>query len=467
MNGKISLHELQLVIRDSLYIALPDMYWVVAEISEIKENYSGHCYLELVEKLPEDSGIRARAKAVIWSNRYRFLKSYFENMTGESLGAGQKILIRVKIEYHEIYGLSLVINDIDPAFTLGEMAIKRQQILKKLEDEGVITMNKELEFPFIPQRVAVISSSNSAGYTDFIKHLGSNSYGYVFYTTLFETPMQGAETEKGIVTSLDRIASVIENFDVTVIIRGGGSQTDLSWFDNYNIAYYITQFPLPVISGIGHEKDMSVTDIVAYKSLKTPTAVADHLIERMNNAENRLIEISHGIIESTQLIIDRNRQRIDASRIKLFPYARMMIAEFRENLSGILIDMMNTGKEFVMRAGISTISFKSRISSGVKTCLTRNETLVARNRLDLTNHTGNYISNLNTRITGFKNSLIILDPDNVLKRGYTITSMNGKIIKSRDQIGGNDLIDTRFSDGSVKSRVLTDKQLIPGYEQNV
>jgi exodeoxyribonuclease VII large subunit len=272
MNEKLSLTELQLIIKDSLYMALPDMYWVIAEISEIKENYNGHCYLELIEKHPDEISIRSRVKAVIWSNRFRFLKSFFENSTGESLREGLKILIRVKIEYHEIYGLSLVINDIDPAFTLGEMALKRQQILKRLEEEGVLTMNKDLDFPVVPQRVAVISSRNAAGYTDFMKHLTGNSYGYVFYTYLIETPMQGNETEAGVIKALEKIAGNIEEFDLAVIIRGGGSQTDLSWFDNYNIAYYVTQFPLPVITGIGHEKDLSVTDIVAYRSLKTPTA---------------------------------------------------------------------------------------------------------------------------------------------------------------------------------------------------
>lgn len=177
MNEKLSLYELQLIIKDSLYMALPDMYWVIAEISEIKENYAGHCYLELIEKLPDDKNIRARVKAVAWSNRYRFLKSYFENITGESLKEGLKVLIRIKVEYHEVYGLSLIISDIDPAFTIGELAIKRQQILKRLEEDGVLTMNRDLDFPLVPHRVAVISSKNAAGYTDFIDQLTANSFG--------------------------------------------------------------------------------------------------------------------------------------------------------------------------------------------------------------------------------------------------------------------------------------------------
>lgn len=410
MNEKLSLTELQLIIKDSLYLALPDMYWVVAEISEIKENYNGHCYLELVEKHPDEISIRSRVKAVIWSSRYRFIKSFFENSAGESLRDGLKILIRVKIEYHEIYGLSLVINDIDPAFTIGEMALKRQQILKKLEDEGVITMNRDLDFPVVPQRIAVISSANAAGYTDFMKHLKENSFGYVFYTALIETPMQGRETESGLIKALERIASHLDKFDLAVIIRGGGSQTDLSWFDNYNIAYYITQFPLPVITGIGHEKDLSVTDIVAHRSLKTPTAVADYLIECMNHAENHLIDLSNEITDMSIFMLEESKKKIETARLRLIPVA------------------------------------KSQLSSGTTALIRIKEILASSSK--------NRLSNISNRVSGLNNSLKILDPENVLKRGYTITSMNGKILKKCKEIKKDDVVDTKFSDGSVSSKVL-------------
>jgi len=410
MNEKLSLTELQLIIKDSLYLALPDMYWVVAEISEIKENYNGHCYLELVEKHPDEISIRSRVKAVIWSSRYRFIKSFFENSAGESLRDGLKILIRVKIEYHEIYGLSLVINDIDPAFTIGEMALKRQQILKKLEEEGVLTMNKDIDFPVVPQRIAVISSANAAGYTDFMKHLKGNSFGYVFYTALFETPMQGRETESGLIKALDRIASHLDKFDLAVIIRGGGSQTDLSWFDNYNIAYYITQFPLPVITGIGHEKDLSVTDIVAHRSLKTPTAVADFLIDCMNNAENHLVDLSNEITDRSKLMLEKSKKKIETARLRLIPVARAQ--------------------------------------------LSLNGTAIIRKKEILASSSKNRLSIINNQLAGFNNSLKILDPENVLKRGYTITSMKGKILKKSKQLKKDDVLDTKFSDGSLSSKVL-------------
>lgn len=454
MNEKLSLTELQLIIKDSLYMALPDMYWVIAEISEIKENYNGHCYLELVEKHPDENSIRARIRAVIWSSRFRFLKSFFENMTGESLREGLKILVRVKIEYHEIYGLSLVITDIDPAFTIGEMALKRQQILKKLEEEGVLTMNKDLDFPVVPQRIAVISSGNAAGYTDFIKHLKGNIYGYVFYTFLFETPMQGKETETGVIRALDRISAHLEKFDLAVILRGGGSQTDLSWFDNYNIAYYITQFPLPVITGIGHEKDISVTDIVAHRSLKTPTAVADFLIECMNNAENHLAEMSSEISDKSSFILEENKKMIDAYRSKLIPAARIMISEFKEGLTGVLIEMINTGKDYILRAGLSPAKHKSRLLAGVRSHLSVNSSGIAREKQNLVNISKSYLSSINNRVAGLTNSLKLLDPENVLKRGYTITSLNGRIIKKRILLKKDDIIDTRFSDGKLSSRVI-------------
>ncbi len=456
MNEKLSLTELQLIIKDSLYMALPGTYWVIAEISDINENYSGHCYLELVEKHPDEKSLRARVKAVIWSSRYRFLKSFFENTTGESLREGIKVLIRVKIEYHEIYGLSLVITDIDPTFTLGEMALKRQQILKRLEEEGVLTMNKEIEFPVVPQRIAVISSKSAAGYTDFMKHLNANSFGYSFFTALIETPMQGGETEAGVIKGLDNIASRIDKFDAVVIIRGGGSQTDLSWFDNYKIAYYITQFPLPVLTGIGHEKDLSVTDLVAYRALKTPTAVADFLIECMINAENRLNEFSSEIKSNSQAILESSRQRIESFRMKLIPVAKIMISEIKGELSGMIIEMINIGKEYIVRAGLSPANQKSRLVSGARGLLADNDSKLNQKNQNIMSSTGRFFNGTKIKIDALENSLKILDPENVLKRGYTITSLNGKILKSYRELLADDLISTKFSDGSVTSKVVSD-----------
>jgi exodeoxyribonuclease VII large subunit len=454
MDEKLTLTELQLIIRDSLYFALPDMYWVTAEIMEIKENFNGHCYLELVEKNPNEKNVRARVRAIIWSQRFRFLSSFFENTTGESLKEGLKILIRVKIEYHEVYGLSLIITDIDPSYTLGEMAMKRLLIIKRLEDEGIFSMNKETDFPNIPQRIAVISSKNAAGYSDFMNHLNGNSNGYKFNTFLFESVMQGSDTESSIIRSLDRIALNLPLFDIVVIIRGGGSQSDLSWFDNYNIAYYITQFPLPVITGIGHDKDMSVTDMVAYESMKTPTAVADFLIDCMKETENHLMALSNDITGISRTIVEQNKNKLDSFRIKLVPIARLMLAEIKEDLSGKIIETINIGKEYLTKAGLAPANQKSRLVSSVKAYSLEKGTHLNRGRHDLMNFTSVCLKNNKLKVALLGNTLEMVRPENVLKRGYTITSYKGKIIKSSSEISSGEIIDTKFSDGAVSSKVI-------------
>jgi exodeoxyribonuclease VII large subunit len=458
MTEKISLTELQLIIRDSLYMALPDVYWVIAEISEIKENSAGHCYLELIEKQSDEKNVRARIKAIIWSNRYRFLKAFFENITGESLQEGLKILVKTKVEYHELYGLSLIISDIDPAFTIGEMAMKRQLVIKKLEEEGVFSMNKELPFPAFPQRVAVISSKNASGYSDFINQLKNNSFGYSFYTALIETSLQGTETEKSVISALDRIANHVDLFDLVVIIRGGGSQTDLSWFDNYNIAYHVTQFPLPVITGIGHDKDVSVTDMVANRSLKTPTAVADFLVDSVAASENYIVEMSTGIIDGSRIIIEKNRNRIETSGIKLLPLARVMMSEVRDRLSSKIIDILNIGKELIFRASLIPSNQKSLLSANANSYILQKEMLVNRNVQRLSISINNCLSVNSVRLKSLGSTLQLLNPENILQRGYSITSINGIILKNNEQINNDDIIDTQLYKGTIKSRVVEKKE---------
>jgi exodeoxyribonuclease VII large subunit len=276
MNGMMKLSELNGMVRQVLTEAFPTKLWVVAEISELKTQRSGHCYLVLIEKDTFTDKVVAQARATIWSYIYRILKPYFETTTGQVLIEGLKVLVQVTVEFHELYGYSLNIQDIDPTYTLGDLARRKTDIINKLTREGVIDMNKGLDFPLVPQRIAVISSETAAGYQDFTNHLNTNQGGYVFYTKLFSALMQGPQTEVSVIRALERIYEYEDLFDVVVIIRGGGSQFDLSCFDNYNIAFHVAQFPLPVITGIGHEKDNSVVDLVAHTRLKTPTAVAIH-----------------------------------------------------------------------------------------------------------------------------------------------------------------------------------------------
>jgi exodeoxyribonuclease VII large subunit len=453
MDNKLSLTELQLVIKDSLYMALPGMYWVVAEISEIKENNAGHCYIELIEKHPDEINIRAKVRAVIWAKKYSFLKPLFESVTGESLKEGFKVLLKITVEYHEIYGLSLVINDIDPAFTLGEMAVRRQQIIRKLEQDGVFSMNKDISFPILPKRIAVVSSNNAAGYSDFLKHLASNIYGYTFYTALFDASMQGTETERSVVDAFNRISENIEKFDVVVIIRGGGSQTDLSWFDNYNIAYHITQFPLPVLTGIGHEKDITVTDLVAFQSLKTPTATADFIINAVSETENYIISLCNSISELSLTVIRKNREKLDYSRMKLIPLATMKVSEEKKKLSGYMISMINTGKEYLIREEIRPANFRSRLTSGVRAYLMDNEKFLIKNHIDLKSYSSKFIKQSGMQIDALNTNMLLVSPENVLKRGYSVTSLNGNVVKSIKTLKDGDVIETQLFDGNVVSKV--------------
>ena len=293
----LTLLDLQRMVRATLESRFRDPLWISAEISELKVNRSGHCYLNLVEKGATDGAPRAEARAVIWKSAYLPMASMFEAATGATLRAGLRVLVRVVVTYHEIYGFSLQIIDIDPRYTLGEIERRRRETIARLQQDGVWDMNRELELPRPTLRIAIVSSDTAAGYQDFMNELGRNTYR--FQTTLFRSLMQGDAAEESIVAALRDIAQREENFDVVAIIRGGGSTSDLALFDSYLIASYVAQFPLPIFSGIGHDKDVSVVDMVAHTSLKTPTAVATKLVEmadyEMTLVENFATEIAHNV----------------------------------------------------------------------------------------------------------------------------------------------------------------------------
>lgn len=232
--------------------------WIQAELSDVRSNTTGHCYLEFVQKDPRSNNLVAKARGMIWNNIYRLLKPYFEETTGQLFTSGIKVLVKVTVQFHELYGYSLTVLDIDPAYTLGDMARRRREILLQLEEEGVLTLNKELEIPVLPQRIAVVSSATAAGYGDFCHQLQHNSGGFFFYTELFPALMQGNQVEESVLAALDRINARINEFDVVVIIRGGGATSDLSGFDTYLLAAACAQFPLPIITGIGHEREDTV-----------------------------------------------------------------------------------------------------------------------------------------------------------------------------------------------------------------
>ena len=320
-----SLQELTSQVRSSLLECFPETYWVRAETSDVRINASsGHCYLEFVEKNPMTNQLVAKAKASIWAKTFRMLKPYFEMETKQPFTSGIKVLVCVTVEFHELYGFSLNVVDIDPTYTLGDMAKKRLEIINQLKEEGVFTLNKELPLPVLPKRIAVVTSPTAAGYEDFMNQLMHNQAGYPFYVKLFPAWMQGERTETSIIEALERIDEHRELFDVVVIIRGGGATSDLNSFDSYLLAANCAQFPLPIITGIGHERDDTIVDLVAHTRLKTPTAVAAFLIGCMDKAAVDLEELQHSLCENTRNILQEKKRILQmvATRVRccnLFP----------------------------------------------------------------------------------------------------------------------------------------------------
>jgi len=307
-SNAITLSELQQRIKKTLENSLCDSLWITAEINELKTNSSGHCYLELVEKDSENNSLKAKISATIWAYTFRMLKPYFETSTGRSLSANIRVLVKATVQYHSLYGISLNISDIDPAYTVGEIEMQRRKTIAQLQADGVFDMNREIPFPILPKRVAIISSEQAAGYSDFMKHLQENEYGYKFRTQLFSSLVQGFEAAQNIIDNLTLISQHRDAFDVVVIIRGGGSATDLSCFDEYELASHIAQFPLPIITGIGHEKDTSVADMVAHTALKTPTAVADFLINCLQEQDEFIDELRNRLQQCVQQQIQTSKQ---------------------------------------------------------------------------------------------------------------------------------------------------------------
>ena len=407
---KITLTELQGFIRDKIYESLPGSFWVIAEIASLKTQGPGHCYLELTGSDTPGGRVTARARATIWASKYLSLNTFFNASTGIPLRAGITILFRATVEYHELYGLSLNISDIDPSYTAGDMALRREAVIRRLTAEGVISMNRELSLPPYPRRIAVVSSSKAAGYEDFIRHLSHNPYGYVFVPVLFEAVMQGETTEASVTDALNMISEQAQQFDAVVIIRGGGSVTDLSWFDSYDIAFHVTQFPLPVLTGIGHEKDVSVTDMVAWKSLKTPTAVADFLVEQTGGSENRIIVMAGALTEAATEAIAAAGEHLASLQNRTAATARLIIRVRSDNL--------NYHAETLRRSGAMGLRAASELTDRLESALRH------------------------------------LDPAGVLKRGFTLTARNGIIVRTPEELMPGDTITTHFEKGEATSRVI-------------
>ena len=316
-NEPLTLFSLNNLVRNAVAQGLPSPYWVAGELSEVREAVNGHCYIELVQRDEVTGELVAKARGTIWQRVYSLLKPYFLQETGRSFSAGLNVLLQVKVSFHELYGYTLDVCDIEPAYTIGDMERQRRLVIRRLTEEGVIDLNRELPFPLLPQRIAVISSSTAAGYGDFCDQLLGNRYGFVFYPRLFSSPMQGSGVEQGIIEALDRIAENIDCWDVVVIIRGGGATSELSCFDTYELANNCAQFPLPIITGIGHQRDESVLDMVAHTKAKTPTAAAEVLVHVMLARLEMLEGTMRGIVGAAQERMSVAYNRLQAAVQKL------------------------------------------------------------------------------------------------------------------------------------------------------
>lgn len=356
----LTLYSLNSLVREAVGKALPSRYWITGELSEVREAVNGHCYIELVQRDEVSGELVAKARGTIWARIYSLLRPYFLEQTGQRFAQGLKVLLQVSVNFHELYGYTLDVCDIEPAYTVGDMARRRQLVIKRLSDEGVIGLNKELPFPVLPQRVAVISSSSAAGYGDFCDQLHNNGYGFVFYTKLFPAPMQGSAVEQGIIAALDSIAADLDMWDIVVIIRGGGATSELSCFDTYELANNCAQFPLPVITGIGHRRDESVLDIVAHTSAKTPTAAAELLIHAMLSQASWLEGVQQDLITAVRGRLDGEKHRLQ-SLVQRIPVATALFMQGQHHRLDLWQKYMDAASpEHVLALGYSITRVNGR-----------------------------------------------------------------------------------------------------------
>ena len=349
--GRLTLRQLNLMVRDVIEMQMPDEYWVEAELSECRER-GGHCYMELIEKDEHTNTPIARASAKCWRQTWQMLQPHFERVTGQPLHAGLKVLLRVYAQYHEAYGFSWIVTDIDPTYTIGDMARKRQEIIRRLKEEGVFDLQRELHIPLFAQRIAVISAEGAAGYGDFCRQLEDNEYGFQFSVTLFPAVMQGEQVEQSIIAALNKIYTLHSTFDVVVIIRGGGATADLSGFDTLALAENVAQFPLPIITGIGHERDESILDMVSNTRVKTPTAAAALLIDNLRQVWERL-NIAQQRISMVGRIIGDARHRIEMLQQRLSAAIERIMTHHKHRLSQIELLLQSYDPQLLLRRGYS------------------------------------------------------------------------------------------------------------------
>lgn len=348
----LTLHELNSMVRDAIEMEMTDEYWVQAELAERREN-RGHCYMELVQKEENSNTPIARASAKCWKTTWAVVRPYFERETGQALHAGMKVLLKVFPQFHEAYGFSWIVTDIDPTYTLGDLARRRQQIVAQLKQEGIFDLQRELQFPLFTKRVAVISALTAAGYGDFCRQLEENEYGFHFEVTLFPATMQGEAVEKSIIAALNNIYEQVDQFDVIVIIRGGGATSDLSGFDTLALAENVAQFPLPIITGIGHDRDESILDMVANQHVKTPTAAATLLIDHLKCVADRIADARQRIPTLALHIVNDSRHHIELLQNRLPVAIERRLTTQKHRLENIAIQLQGYDPALLLRRGYS------------------------------------------------------------------------------------------------------------------
>lgn len=428
MNTPLSLFELNNLVREVIATDLSMEYWVEAELSEVRE-VRGHCYMELVQKDMFSNTPVAKASAKCWKSKWMYVRPKFEQITGQYLHTGMKVMLKVYADFHEAYGFSWIVTDINPEYTLGDMAKKRMQIIEQLKQEGVFDLQKELEIPMFAQRVAVISSLNAAGFGDFTRQLTDNSYGFKFQVELFPAIMQGEGIEGSVIAALDAINERLDEFDVVVIIRGGGATSDMSGFDTLALAENVANFPLPIITGIGHDRDESVLDMISHTKVKTPTAAAALLVEHLEVVWQMLMEAENELVTVAQHRIENEKQRLSHIAEKI----------------PVLFSLVKTHYENVLDKLLMTISsmINEKVSSEKHNVLLMEEKIkpLVDVRLQREKH---HLMMLEQRVKA-------LDPEILLKRGYSITLCKGKVVVDASMLKSGDEVETKVRKGTFKS----------------
>ncbi|EGN57261.1 exodeoxyribonuclease 7 large subunit [Hallella multisaccharivorax DSM 17128] len=424
----LTLFELNSLVSDVIDTAFDHAYWVEAELSEARE-VRGHCYMELIQKDIFSATPVARASAKCWKTTWTRLKPKFEHTTGQQLHAGMKVMLLVTANFHAAYGFSWIVQDIDPTYTLGDMARKRMEIIRQLKEEGVFDLQKELAMPMFTQRVAVISSENAAGYGDFCHQLHENDYGFVFQTQLFPAIMQGDQVEPTVISALNDIYNNVDDYDVVVIIRGGGATADLSGFDTLALAENVANFPLPIVTGIGHDRDESILDMVSHTRVKTPTAAAALLVDHLAGVWSHIESLLERITGHVQQRMEAEWARLDRVSERI-PILFSLVKERQgAKLQRVMTDIANSIKEQLTREQHKVTMLTNTIRP-----LTEKRLTTEHNRLE----------QLTLRAKA-------LDPERLLKRGYSITLLHGKALHDPSAVREGDVIETKVEKGMLTS----------------